>query len=45
MPTDFPSIKALEQDLTAYFEEINNNPKPIQWTYSKAKMMKKFAPT
>lgn len=44
-PTDFPSTQALERDLTAYFEEINNNPKPIQWTYTKAKMINKFAPT
>jgi transposase len=45
MPTDFPSIQALEQDLAAYFEDINNNPKPIQWTYTKAKMIEKFAPS
>lgn len=45
MPTDFSSTQALERDLTAYFEEINNHPKPIQWTYTKAKMMNKFAPT
>lgn len=43
-PTDFPSTQALERDLSTYFEEINNHPKPIQWTYTKEKMMKKFAP-
>ena len=44
-PTDFPSTQALERDLTAYFEEINQHPQPIQWTYTKAKMINKFAPT
>jgi transposase len=43
-PNDFASTQALERDLSAYFAEINKNPKPIQWTYTKAKMMKKFAP-
>lgn len=45
MPNDFASLQALERDLSAYFAEINQNPKPIQWTYTKAKMLLKFAPT
>jgi transposase len=44
-PNDFPSLQALERDLAAYFAEINKNPKPVQWTYTKAKMLAKFAPT
>jgi hypothetical protein len=44
-PNDFASTKALEQDIDAYFAEINRKPKPIQWTYTKAKMIAKFAPT
>lgn len=43
-PNDFPSTKALEQELVTYFAELNQNPKPIQWTYTKAKMLAKFAP-
>jgi transposase len=45
MPNDFVSLQALERDLSAYFAEIKQNPKPIQWTYTKAKMLLKFAPT
>jgi len=44
-PNDFPSTQALERDLAAYFAQINQNPKPVQWTYTTAKMMAKFAPT
>src|SRR5262249_14795802 len=44
-PNDFPSAQALERDLSDYFAEINKNPKPVQWTYTKAKMLAKFAPT
>ena len=43
-PNDFPSTQAVERDLAAYFEEINQDPQPVQWTYTKAKMMAKFAP-
>lgn len=45
MPNDFASLQALERQLSAYFAEMNKNPKPIQWTYTKAKMLLKFAPT
>lgn len=44
-PNDFSNSKVLDQELMAYFAEINQNPKPIQWTYTKAKMLAKFAPT
>lgn len=44
-PNDFPSTQALERDLAAYFAELNQHPKPVQWTYTKAKMLTKFAPT
>ena len=43
-PNDFPSTQAVERDLAAYFAELNKNPKPVQWSYTKAKMMAKFAP-
>jgi transposase len=41
-PTDFASTLALERTLHAYFEEINQHPKPIQWTYTKTKLLAKF---
>ncbi len=41
-PNDFPSTLALERDLQAYFAELNNHPKPIQWTYTKTKLLAKF---
>ena len=42
-PNDFPSTLALEKQLKTYFEdEINRHPKPIQWTYTKTKMLAKF---
>lgn len=44
-PNDFPSTQALGRDLADYFEGINQNPKPVRWTYTKAKMLAKFAPT
>ncbi|EIM63301.1 hypothetical protein DespoDRAFT_01352 [Desulfobacter postgatei 2ac9] len=25
-----------------YFEYVNQNPKPIQWSYTKVKMLEKF---
>lgn len=42
-PSDFPSLAALEQDLMAYFAELNTHPKPIQWTYTKTALLAKFA--
>lgn len=41
-PNDFPSTLALERDLQAYFAELNTHPKPIQWTYTKTKLLAKF---
>ena len=41
-PNDFPSTIALNRDLMAYFEELNRQPQPIQWTYTKAKLIAKF---
>jgi transposase len=41
-PSDFASALALERTLHAYFEEINQHPKPIQWTYTKTKLLAKF---
>ena len=44
-PNNFSNSKVLDQEMMAYFAEINQNPKPVQWTYTKAKMLAKFAPT
>ena len=44
-PNDFPSTQAVERELAAYFAQLNQHPKPVQWSYTKAKMMTKFAPT
>jgi hypothetical protein len=44
-PNDYSSTQALERELAAYFAGINEHPQPVQWTYTKAKMMLKFAPT
>ncbi len=41
-PNDFSSVFVLQQNLMDYFDEINQNPKPVQWTYTKAKMLAKF---
>lgn len=41
-PSDFPSLVALERDLTAYFADLNLHPKPINWTYTKTKLLAKF---
>ncbi len=43
-PNDFSSVFVLQQRLMDYFDEINQNPKPVHWTYTKAKMLVKFAP-
>jgi len=39
---DFPSTLALEKQLKTYFDELNRHPKPIQWTYTKTKLLAKF---
>lgn len=41
-PNDFPSTLALEKYLKTYFDELNRHPKPIQWTYTKTKLIAKF---
>jgi hypothetical protein len=41
-PNDFPSTLALEKDLQHYFADLNCHPKPIQWTYTKTKLLAKF---
>jgi len=41
-PNDFPSTLALEKQLKTYFAELNRHPKPIQWTYTKTKLLAKF---
>ena len=41
-PNDFPSLLALERDLEAYFADLNEHPKPINWTYTKTKLLAKF---
>ena len=41
-PNDFPSTQALEKDLKHYFDDLNGHPKPIQWTYTKTKLIAKF---
>jgi hypothetical protein len=33
---------ALEKHLTHYFDDLNRHPKPIQWTYTKTKLIAKF---
>jgi transposase len=42
-PNDFPSTLALEKTLQTYFAALNRHPKPIQWTYTKTKLLAKFA--
>jgi hypothetical protein len=37
-----PSTLALEKDLKHYFADLNCHPKPIQWTYTKTKLIAKF---
>lgn len=41
-PSDFASTLALERTLHAYFEDLNQSPKPIEWTYTKTKLLAKF---
>jgi transposase len=42
-PNDFPSTLALEKTLQTYFAALNRHPKPIPWTYTKTKLLAKFA--
>jgi transposase len=41
-PSDFASTIALERTLQAYFADLNEHPKPIEWTYTKTKLFVKF---
>jgi hypothetical protein len=41
-PNDFPSMLAMEKQLTHYFDALNRHPKPIQWTYTKTQLIAKF---
>lgn len=41
-PNDFGSLMMLDKRLMSYFDEINKEPKPIRWSYTKRKMMMKF---
>ncbi len=41
-PNDFPSTLALDRTWHVYFAELNRHPKPIQWTYTKTKLLAKF---
>jgi hypothetical protein len=41
-PNDFPSTLALEKQLKTYFDALNRHPKPMQWTYTKTKLLAKF---
>ena len=43
-PNDFPSTLALEKQLKHYFAALNGHPKPMQWTYTKTKLLAKFGP-
>jgi transposase len=42
-PSDFASTLALERTLRAYFADLNQHPKPIEWTYTKTKLFAKFS--
>jgi hypothetical protein len=42
-PNDFPSTIALEKTLKDYFADLHRHPKPIHWTYTKTKLLVKFA--
>ncbi len=42
-PNDFPSTLGLEKNLKDYFDDLNCHPKPIRWTYTKTKLIAKFA--
>jgi len=43
-PCYFQEKEDLESQLMDYFEYLNQNPKPIQWSYTKVKMLEKFDP-
>jgi hypothetical protein len=41
-PSDFASTQALARTLQAYFADLNHHPKPIEWAYTKTKLLAKF---
>ena len=41
-PNDFPSTLALEKQLKTYVDARNRHPQPMQWTYTKTKLLAKF---
>jgi DDE superfamily endonuclease len=44
-PSDFPSLAALARDLATYLADLNQHPKPINWTYTKTQLLAKFEPS
>lgn len=42
-PNDFKDRKDLSSTLLRYFDELNRYPKPVKWTYTKTKLVAKFA--
>ncbi|MBI4608059.1 MAG: IS630 family transposase [Candidatus Rokubacteria bacterium] len=44
-PNHFESLRDLEHVLMNHFRERNKHPKPIRWSYTSAKLQKKFAAT
>jgi transposase len=43
-PSDFDSKEQLRDRLMDYFTELNRNPRPVKWTYTKDKFRAKFCP-
>jgi len=43
-PNDFDSKGHLRDLIMDYFIELNRDPKPVKWTYTKAKFVAKFCP-
>ena len=41
-PSDFDSKEQLNDGVMDYFAELNRNPRPVKWTYTKAKFVAKF---
>lgn len=43
-PSDFDSKEQLRDTIMDYFVELNRDPRPVKWTYTKAKFIAKFCP-
>jgi transposase len=41
-PSDFANTLALERTLHTYFADLNQQPQPIEWTYTRTKLLAKF---